>query len=148
MSRSGYYDDRDDQWAHIKWRGQVTSAIRGKRGQSFLKDLLRALDELPAKRLIKNALESEGEVCAIGALGRMRGMDMSRLDPEDSEGVACKFGIADQLAREIVYMNDEWWEREDGETRFLRMRRYVKSLIRPAEPAAVDRWADDGGATD
>lgn len=32
MSRCGYSDDYD-QWALIRWRGAVESAIRGKRGQ-------------------------------------------------------------------------------------------------------------------
>jgi hypothetical protein len=34
MSRSGYSDDidsADDQWALIRWRGAVKSAIRGAR---------------------------------------------------------------------------------------------------------------------
>lgn len=30
MSRSGYNDDIDN-WQMIKWRGQVASAVRGKR---------------------------------------------------------------------------------------------------------------------
>jgi len=47
MSRSGYSDDCDDQWSLICWRGAVKSAIRGKRGQAFLKEMLAALDALP-----------------------------------------------------------------------------------------------------
>jgi hypothetical protein len=69
VSRSGYIDDIDD-WQMIKWRGQVASAIRGRRGQKFLTDLYNALEALPEKRLIKHELKDEtGEVCAIGALG-------------------------------------------------------------------------------
>lgn len=58
MSRSGYNDDIDN-WALIKWRGQVASAIRGKRGQKMLRDLLAALDAMPEKSLIVHELESE-----------------------------------------------------------------------------------------
>lgn len=84
MSRSGYSTDLDD-WDLIRWRGQVASAIRGKRGQKFLVDLLAALDALPQKSLIVDELQEEGQVCAIGALGLSRGLDMSKIDPEDAD---------------------------------------------------------------
>ncbi len=88
MSRANYCDDLD-QWDMIRWRGQVASAIRGKRGQTFLRDLLAALDGLADKRLIKDELiTEEGDVCAIGALGLARGIEMKDLDPEEPETVA------------------------------------------------------------
>ena len=68
MSRSGYIDDFDDQWSLICWRGAVKSAIRGKRGQSFLRELRDALDAMPIKKLISDDLVRDGEVCAIGAV--------------------------------------------------------------------------------
>lgn len=44
MSRHGYSDDcHDDILSFGQWRGQVASAIRGKRGQAFLKELIAAL---------------------------------------------------------------------------------------------------------
>lgn len=130
MSRSGYSDDYEEQWALIRWRGAVASAIRGKRGQAFLREMLAALDALEQKRLIKNDLVREGEVCAIGALGVARGVDMSEIDPEDRDTVAGRFGIPLSLASEVMYMNDEWHYREDPETRFARMRAWVVSEIR------------------
>lgn len=122
MSRSGYVDDMDDTWALIKWRGQVASAIRGKRGQSFLRELIAALDAMPAKRLIAHDLEREGNVCAIGSVGARRGVDMSKLDPEDPEGIAGAFGIAHQLVQEIEYMNDEAYfgSTPEGRWQFIR----------------------------
>ncbi len=131
MSRSGYSEDLDD-WDLIRWRGQVASAIRGKRGQTFLSDLMKALDELPEKLLIAGELQDgEGDVCAIGALGKARGLDMSNLDPEDYDAVATVFGIAHQLAQEVVYTNDE--DGQYGETpqqRYARMRKWVASLLK------------------
>ncbi len=63
MSRSGYSDDLDS-WALIRWRGQVASAIRGRRGQAVLRDLLAALDAMPEKALVASELETpQGEVC-------------------------------------------------------------------------------------
>jgi len=61
MSRSGYTEDNDDQWALIRWRGAVKSAMRGKRGQAFLRELLAALDAMSVKRLIANDLVFDGD---------------------------------------------------------------------------------------
>ena len=108
MSRSGYTDDCDDQWALIRWRGAVKSAIRGARGQAMLRELIAALDALPEKRLAADSLvNADGEFCTLGALGRARGLDMSAIDPGDREAVAKAFGIAEALAAEIMFENDE-----------------------------------------
>lgn len=72
MSRSGYHDDIE-HWDLIRWRGAVASAIRGVRGQRFLKELMQALENLPDQRLIAHELEKGGEVCALGAVGKSRG---------------------------------------------------------------------------
>jgi len=131
MSRSGYTDDYcDDQWAMIRWRGAVMSALRGRRGQAFLREMLAALDALEQKRLIRDDLVREGEVCAIGAVGVARGIDMAEIDPEDRETVAATFGVPVALASEIMYLNDEWHRREDEETRYQRMRNWILSEIR------------------
>lgn len=137
MSRSGYSDDCEDLEL---WRGAVASAIRGKRGQSFFRDLAVALDGMPEKRLIADELQSaSGEFCAIGVLGAARGMDMAKLDPEDRESVAGAFNIAPALAAEIVFENDEndfHWDasisrsvRETPEQRWLRMRQWIESNL-------------------
>lgn len=60
MSRSGYTSECEN---FAMWRGRVASATRGKRGQSFFRALLAALDAMPEKSLITHALETEtGEV--------------------------------------------------------------------------------------
>lgn len=146
MSRSGYHDDVDHNWYLICYRGAVASAIRGKRGQAFLKEMLAALDALPVKRLIQNDLVATDmvsfshwglveveSVCAIGAVGRARGIDMAGLDPDEPEGVAAKFDIAEALAREIVWENDEaggYWNKETPEARYRRVRSWVESKIK------------------
>lgn len=132
MSRSGYTDDMDDQWALIRYRGAVRSAIRGKRGQAFLREMLAALDAMPEKRLVANELEMDGQVCAIGAVGRSRGVDMNALDPEDPEKVAEVFGVNEKLAREIVWENDEAaCGEESPEKRFERMRGWITRNLLP-----------------
>ena len=82
MSRSGYSYDIDHKDLAM-WRGQVASAIRGKRGQLFLRDMLAALDAMSEKRLITNELIRDGEVCALGSVAVTRGLDVSDVDPYD-----------------------------------------------------------------
>lgn len=131
MSRSNYSEDTDN-WALIKWRGQVTSAIRGKRGQLFLRELISALESLPTKRLIADNLKTDGEFCALGAIAHKRGLEIDKFDIENTEPLAQELNIADQLAREIVFENDEAVWGETPEKRWERMRAWAKSHIEDA----------------
>jgi hypothetical protein len=139
MSRSGYTDDGDDQWQLIRWRGAVASALRGRRGQAFLNEMLAAMDALPEKKLVVDEIETaDGAVCAIGAVGRARGVDMKGIDPHDPPQVAGAFGIASALAQEIVYMNDEWFSRKTPGERFALMRTWIKDEIWSARGCVDD----------
>lgn len=132
MSRSGYSEDLD-QWDLIRWRGQVAAATRGKRGQALLRDLLASLDAMPDKSLVVEELATpEGEVCTLGALGKARGMDLEKIDPEDYDAVADAFGVAHQLAQEIMWQNDEGGWKETPTQRWQRMRAWVAAQIRDA----------------
>ncbi len=134
MSRHGYsedgWDDAESQWQSIRWSGQVASAIRGKRGQAFFVALVEALDAMPEKRLIAESLEHDGQVCALGCLGRHRGIDMRGIDTEDHDKLGDTFGIARQLAAEVMYQNDESPAHTDEE-RWERVRRWAIGHIRP-----------------
>ncbi|AMG88059.1 hypothetical protein [Bordetella bronchiseptica] len=108
MSRSGYNDDGSgDPLSLGRWRGMVASALRGKRGQAFLRELAASLDGMPEKRLIAHELKADGQFCTLGVLGAARGIDLAKLDPEDYYQVADAFGIAPCMAQEVVYENDE-----------------------------------------
>lgn len=134
MSRSGYCDDYDDSdYPRALYRGTVASAMRGKRGQKLLRDMVAALDAMPAKRLISNDLVRDGDACALGVVGLARGvvgMDKMRLD--DITSVAGQFDIADCMAREVVYINDEWWPPETPEERWARVRKWAAAHIKPS----------------
>jgi len=134
MSRSGYSDDCENLGL---WRGAVERAIRGKRGQAFLREMANALDAMPEKELISGEIvrqtsaSSEARVCAIGAVAQARKLDVSKLDIEDGDDVGQAFGIAQALAREIVFENDE--ASPCGETpaaRWTRMRAWVTKNLR------------------
>jgi hypothetical protein len=109
MSRSGYCDDYgdDDPLALGRYRAQVRSAIRGKRGQALLRELLAALDAMPVKELVAGELEADGQFCALGVVGQARGLNLANIDTYDVETMAPKFNIAEQLAREIMWVNDD-----------------------------------------
>lgn len=130
MSRSGYDYDCDG-WALICWSGAVKSAFRGRRGQAFLREMLSALDAMPIKRLIHADLERDGEVCAMGAVAAARGMDLAEINPEDRDAVANALGIAEAMAAEIAYCNDEMRYSESSEECWTRMRAWVASKIAP-----------------
>lgn len=149
----------DDPLALGRWRAAVKSAMRGKRGQAFFREALAALDAMPDKRLIAGELIVDGSQCPVGetpdlivgadelcdrrgkphpmgsccllgAVAKVRKIDVSNIDPEDTPTVADKFGIADAMTREIVYWNDECGEwNETPEQRWQRMRKWVASQI-------------------
>ncbi len=131
MSRSGYSDDVDDNWALIRWRGAVASALRGRRGQEFLRELLAALDAMPHKVLITEELQAEGSFCTMGVVGDARGLDMGSIDAYDTEQVSAALGIPYSIVKEIAYLNDEgeYWERETPQQRWIRMRKWVANQI-------------------
>lgn len=133
-SRSGYSDACEGS-ALAMWRGQVASAIRGKRGQAFLRDLVMALDTMSEKKLITDDLIKDGEVCAIGSVGIKRGIDLKPLDPEGHYKLAKVFDIARPLVCEIEFENDDGGPyKETPEARWQRMRNWAAANIRQAAP--------------
>lgn len=137
MSRSGYsesfYDD--DILAYGRWRAQVQSATRGKRGQVLLRDAIAALDALPDKKLVAHSFQqADGCVCTLGAVAKARGIDTSDLEGSDEwdtpDNVGARFDIAEPLAKEIMYENDEGsYVNETPEQRWHRMRAWLVSNL-------------------
>jgi hypothetical protein len=141
MSRSGYNDDCDDMWAHIRWRGAVASAVRGKRGQAFFRELLAALDAMPEKRLIAQTFGEAGSYCTLGVVCAARGVEAPAIpDPYDCYGdevprlASATLNLPQALCAEIMYHNDEGgWDQETPETRWHRMRNWVAMRIKEAQ---------------
>ncbi len=133
MSRSGYTDDCDNM---NLYRATVDRAIRGQRGQKFLRELATAMDEMPEKRLITSELISEGgEMCTIGVVCKVRGLDVSKVDEYDSKQVGGLVGIARQMAAEIEFENDEAGRHDESpEERWTRMRKWVAENLREGLP--------------
>lgn len=130
MSRSGYSDDCENL---NLYRATVERAIRGKRGQAFLRELAEAMDAMPEKILISSELINDnGDCCAIGVICKARGIDVSGIDYEIPSEVADAIGIAESMAAEIEYLNDDdggWYCIETEEKRWTRMRKWVADHI-------------------
>lgn len=137
--RDGYSEDLD-QWAMIRWRGAVNAAINGKRGQALLKEMEAALLALPKKELCCGFVDPEkGQVCALGAVALKRKLDkgleftaaIDEMAKEFPEGTMAnevneEFGIAEAMAQEITYINDE--SRRDD--RYKEVLEWVRSKIK------------------
>ena len=156
MSRSGYSDDYgdDDPFALGRWRAAVESAMRGRRGQAFLREILTSLDALPDKEPgAKSFVPAGGPVCTLGSVAMARGLDVSEHEPEEGDddrintkSVAATFGIANAMACEIMYMNDDvyghTWKPPGVEgplekpehARWRQMRAWVARNIRQPKP--------------
>ena len=139
MSRSGYEDGCDSDYPVELYRQSVDRALRGKRGQTFLRELATALDAMPVKELIADELvRADGACCTLGVVCKTRGIDVSHIDYEDPWVVGRRLGVATAMAAEIAYMNDEYMPRrhfaedEAPETpvqRWERMRKWVSDNL-------------------
>lgn len=139
MGRSGYTDDYEGDAPAEFYRQAVHRATTGHRGQHLLRKLRDALDAMPVKRLITNAIkDATGGVCAFGALDPNAPAykeDGDDWDAGHARDLAEHFNVAHALAAEIVYMNDEWYlsRNETPEARWIRMRAWVESQIVPEQ---------------
>jgi len=115
MSRLYYDEDWDYSGLQQGW---LRSAVRGKRGQSFLRELVAALDALPTPELSAGALEDEqsGCCCAFGAVRRLRGPENVKIcfHPEEEDVSPCDlaepFGVSSTLAWAVVQVNEDMAE--------------------------------------
>jgi len=86
------------------------------------------MDAMPCKELIAEELiNSEGKCCAIGVVCKSRNLDVSEVDYEDAESVGNVVGIAQSMAAEIEYINDDdfAWSEETPSERWNRVRKWI-----------------------
>ncbi len=132
MSRSGYTDDCENL---NLYRNTVDRAIKGKRGQKFLKELAQAMDDMQEKILISDELiNKDGDCCAIGVICKSHNLDISKVDYYEADQVGKLVNISRSMAAEIEYENDEgnwdtWSILETPEKRWVRMRKWVDASI-------------------
>jgi hypothetical protein len=131
MSRISYSEDEDYPGQFELWQANCMRSIHGNKGKEELRILREALLALPQKRLTYGALvEPDGEVCAIGAYARHKGIDLSQFDPEDASdeaGVAA--GMPAMAAWKIVEMNDFEFAHLTPERRYSKMLEWVEQQL-------------------
>ncbi len=104
--RISYSEEEDYPGEFDLYQGNCMRSIKGKKGQAALRELEQALLAMPDKRLIANELETaDGDVCAIGALVKHRGVT-PKSDPEDMEEVGMELGMPRLVAWKVVALND------------------------------------------
>jgi len=145
MSRLCQDDYGFEPWMEGQQAGAQQSAIRGRRGQQLLRDLVAGLDALPAPELSAGALEDEatGCCCAFGAVRRYRGAAAVPLyfDPMEKDldppHYAEPFDVAPALAWAVVEVN-EWWSTNNDEAarrqRWQRVRDWAVGRLVGVEP--------------
>jgi hypothetical protein len=114
MSRYYEWDGDWEPWMEGQAAGALRSAIRGRRGQQLLRDLIAGLDALPVPELAAGSLEDPetGCVCALGAVRLHRGADTVPLwfDPADPDvdwrNLAKPFDISETLAHAVISANE------------------------------------------
>lgn len=146
MSRSGYSEDGDSDYGISPWPAIIKRAVQGKPGIAFLREMASALDAMAVRELVADELiQADGAVCALGCVGKVRGLDMAGVDPEDYDRVARLFGITPTMAREVVFQNDDDFScsrRESPADRWTRVRAWVAQQISESETtsANADLW--------
>jgi hypothetical protein len=140
MTNRSNYDlgqSPEDVWGYVRYRGAVKSSISGRRGQEFLKELLKTIETLPKKELAVGAfLDSDGCACALGALALKRGHNPDELAGchyMEPERLAVFFGVATALVREIMFENDaalELFADRDRRRTWLRIHNWLNRNIK------------------
>ena len=123
-------EERPGQFA--LWDANVQRSIKGRAGQAALRELEAALVAMPVKRLLYGVLcMDDGEVCAIGAYARHKGLDLSRFDPEaETDAVGVEAGMPRLIAWEVVMENDRDRWRVSHEQRYDQMLAWVRAQLK------------------
>lgn len=131
MSRIGYSTDEDYPGQFELWQANCRRSLHGKQGQEELRALRDALLELPDKRLIHGLLvDTDGEVCAVGAYAKHKGLDLQKFDPEGAtDEVGIEAGMPSLVAWKVVEMNDMEFDHLTPERRYTQMLEWVSRQI-------------------
>lgn len=115
--------------------------LHAKRTQKKLRDFVSALLAIPERRLIKDAICKNGEVCAVAAFASYRGVLNKSLDWEGDEyetrELGERAGLGSMISWEVGYMNDETFYRLTPEQRWQAFYEWACKLVRWNLPVTV-----------
>lgn len=131
--RISYSEEENYPGQFELWQANCRRSLRGKSGQKELRALRDALLALPDKRLIHGLLVNEdGEVCAVGAYAKHKGLNLEQFDPRDStDEVGVKAGMPDLVAWKVVEINDIEFSHLTPEDRYARVLGWVEEQLSP-----------------
>lgn len=131
MSRIDWTDEEDRPGQFALWQANCLRSLQGKQGREELQVLRAALLALPDKRLIYGSLvDEDGEVCAIGAYARHKGLDLQKFDPEDAtDDVGIEAGMPKLAAWKVVEMNDVEFDHLTPERRYVKMLEWIDGIL-------------------
>jgi len=101
---------------------------------------------MPVRELVAGEIVRDKEhVCAIGSVAVARGLDVSELDEYDGETVGKTFGIAESMAREIAFVNDDDFghKTETPAERWTRVRAWVAKEMTPKRSNTTEGDGDE-----
>lgn len=130
--RINYSDDEIYPGQFELWQANCRRSLNGKAGQRALRDLETALLALPTKRLIADELHDvAGDVCAIGALARAKGLKPKADPGYEMEEVGVECGMPRLVAWKVVEINDIELSsyRVGPEARYERVLAWVRSQL-------------------
>lgn len=160
MSRSGFHEgdiyDNASMLAMYRWGNNFEKSVKGKRGQAFLREIVRVLDAMPVKELEADTFEDgqSGCTCVLGEVAKSKGIDLDnsvaqgcgdceKYDPDceycrengeaDGKYLSKLFNISRTMALEVINENDEAGARRS-------LRQYGPELS-PEQKAKADREA-------
>ena len=129
--RLNYSDEESFPGLFDLWQANIDRCLKGKKGQAALLEFREALLALPEKRLIADALyDEEGSVCAVGAYGAYKGVNLNDCDPDyETDEAGFKFGLPRLVAWKLVELNDIEFDQCSPEERYTRMLNWVEGRI-------------------
>ena len=94
-------------YGYMRLSCDVELAVHCTCGQAMLRDLLKALDEMPLRELVEgDRVSPGGGDAALGVLIRARGLDVTLCDPDDTVAIGLALGVAPALVAEMNIEND------------------------------------------
>jgi hypothetical protein len=125
MARINYCEDEDEEGQFEQWDANVDRSFTEPAGQEALREMETALLTLPRKRLIRNAVACDGDVCAVGAYlllkrSQQQGVPLeaaqreleAEMGPEDEQEdietdfLGAEAGMPQLVAWKLVALND------------------------------------------
>jgi len=131
--RLNYSEEENYPGQFELWQANCERSLKGRKGQTALRELETALLALSSKRLIAQELQNaEGDVCAIGALAKYRGREEKDFiaDPEyEMQEVGVELGMPRLVAWKVVEVNDLEYAHLSPEARYMRVTEWIQRQL-------------------